>query len=86
MINRRTLLLIGGELDLLLVDIGQPDGINLTEGGLFYLPSHLPDLSIILNIYEDLRVINEQGHELFAFKVTTYIRPRKQQSINNQSN
>ena len=47
MSTKRTFALIGGELDGLKVDLVQPLGINLAEGGFFYLPSHLPDNSII---------------------------------------
>jgi hypothetical protein len=74
---QRTFALIGGELDGLKVYLIQPQGINLAEGGFFSLPSHLPDHSIILNVYESLGVMNEEGEEFFTFKIATYIRPGK---------
>jgi hypothetical protein len=73
----RVFLLIGGELDQLKVDVIQPEGVNMTADGLFYLPSHLPDHTVILNIYETLDVVNEAGEELFTFKIATFIRPHK---------
>jgi hypothetical protein len=73
----RSVKLIGGDLDQMVIDMTQPDDLNLTPEGYFSLPSHLPDGTVVLNVYESLALENEKQEELFCFRCIITMRPRK---------